>query len=144
MVAHGNTEPVSPASVQRVLRDMEFERKRTNHEKLTFWVVIWTLVSFKLGTIAMILWYAHNSAEANAYIVSTSWYWLLVPAVASSGFFAYRWRLHKTKRRLKTLQQREHLENYWADHHEHHELTAGEKAALAGLVGRREDSEDVS
>ena len=98
--------PLSPES-ERLLRALEAERKRNAEERITGWTVVWTLFGFKLGTIIIIWFAAGGSAEANAYIAVTSWYWLGIPIAAMSGLIAYRWRLRKARRKVSQLRRSE-------------------------------------
>lgn len=106
--------PSSPES-ERLLRALEAEQRRNAEERITGWTVVWTLFAFKLGTIIIIWFAANGSAEANAYIVVTSWYWLAVPIVAMSGYIAYRWRLRKARQKVSQLRQSEFMDRQKID-----------------------------
>ena len=91
---------------------MEAEHKLLADERFTGWAVIWTLFGFKMATIAVILWVGRHSAEAGtekswAYIISTTWYWFIIPLVALSGFVAWRLRLRKARKRSQQLRRSE-------------------------------------
>lgn len=102
--------PSSPKS-ERLLRELEAERKRDSSERALGWTVVWTLFVFKMATI-VIIWYAANgSPEATAYITVTTWYWMVIPAVAVSGYVAYRWRLRKARQRADSLRQSEFMDH---------------------------------
>lgn len=100
--------PSSPRS-ERLLRSMEAERNRESEERFTGWAVIWTLFAFKMATV-VIIWYASDgSAEANAFIAVTTWYWMLIPVVAASGLIAYRLRLRRVRRKVDMLRWSEFM-----------------------------------
>lgn len=106
--------PSSPQS-QRVLRNLEAEKKREAEERITGWAVVWTLFGFKMATVIVIWFAAKGSPEANAYIAVTTWYWLFIPVVAVSGFIAYRWRLRQVRKRLDELRTAEFMRHRRAD-----------------------------
>ena len=93
----------TPSSSDRALRALEQERKRAADERATAWTVVWTLFAFKMATVAIIWYAASGSREANAYLVATTWYWLLIPAVAVSGVVVFRWRLVRMRRQRRRL-----------------------------------------
>lgn len=104
--------PPPPSYSDQALRRMEAERKLVEHEKFTFWGVIWILFGFKLGTIALILIIGAgtpdmSSGEGAAFIAMSSWYWLFIPLIAFSGFVAYRLRLRKQRKRAEALRAAE-------------------------------------
>lgn len=104
--------PPPPSYSQQALRRMEAERKLIEHEKFTFWGVIWILFGFKLGTIVLILIVGAGnpdmrSGEAAAFIAMSSWYWLFIPLIAFSGFVAYKLRLRKQRKRAEQLREAE-------------------------------------
>lgn len=126
--------PSSPDS-ERLLRYLEAERKRETDDRITGWAVVWTLFGFKMGTIAIIWFAAKGSAEANAYIAVTTWYWLGIPIVAMSGLITYRWRLRKARRKVNQLRQSEFMAPRKGD--ELLILTDDEVRKLMGLEARR-------
>jgi|GEM_PF-1110647 len=101
--------PSTPQS-RRALRNLEAERKRDEDERISGWAVVWTLFAFKMATICIVWYVARGAPEANAYITVTTWYWMSIPAVAISGFVAYRWRLRKTRKRVEQLRQAEFMD----------------------------------
>lgn len=104
--------PPPPSYPEQAVRRMEAEHKLLADERFTGWAVIWTLFAFKMGSIAVILFIGRNSAEAGtekswAYIISTTWYWFIIPLVAFSGFVAWRLRLRKARKRAQQLKRSE-------------------------------------
>lgn len=104
--------PPPPSYSEQVVQRMEAEHKLLADERFTGWAVIWTLFGFKMATIAVILWVGRHSAEAGtekswAYIISTTWYWFIIPLVALSGFVAWRLRLRKARKRSQQLRRSE-------------------------------------
>lgn len=95
---------------KRMLQTLEAEHKRDAEERITGWTVIWTLFAFKMATVG-IIWYAANgSAEANAFLTVTTWYWMTIPVVALSGFIGYRLRLRKARKQADALRDAEFRE----------------------------------
>jgi hypothetical protein len=130
--------PSSPQS-ERVLRQLEAERKRESSERMTGWSIVWTLFAFKMATV-VIIWYAANgSAEANAYLTVTTWYWMAIPAVALSGFVTYRLRLRKARQQAHRLRQSEFMEHTEA--HEPFVITDEEVRKLIALQTRRNEND---
>lgn len=104
--------PPPPSYSRHAMQRMEAERKLVEHEKFTFWSVIWILFGFKLGTIALVLLIGYRSTgrtsgEAMAFIAMTSWYWLFIPLIAISGFVAWKLRLRKARKQADQLRQAE-------------------------------------
>lgn len=101
--------PTTPQA-KRMLQTLEAERKRDAEERITGWTVVWTLFAFKMATVAIIWFAANGSAEANAYLTVTTWYWLAIPVVALSGFITYRLRLRKARKQADMLRRSEFME----------------------------------
>lgn len=139
-------KPQQPSSYnERVLRDMEYEHKRDADERITAWTVIWTLFAFKMITVGLI-WYASNSsredgAAADGLLVATTWYWMVIPVVALSGFVGYRLRLRAARKRAAHLRQAEFMGSRGSGESGtmSGELTDEEKERLRTLERRRED-----
>lgn len=72
------------------------------------WAFLWTLFVFKIATIGIVLWISRSEASTVMVVVS-SWYWLIIPAVALAGPLAFRWRLVKQRRRAAALRRAEWL-----------------------------------
>lgn len=106
--------PPPPSYAEEALRRMEAEHKLLADERFSGWAVVWTLFAFKIGTIGVILWVGRHSAEAGtekswAYIISTTWYWFIIPLVAISGFVAWRLRLRKARKQVGQMKRGEFL-----------------------------------
>ena len=85
--------PPPPSHAEQAVERLEAEHKMLADERFTGWAVVWTLFGFKIFTVAIIIWLGRNSSEAGtekswAYIISTTWYWFIIPLVALSGFVA--------------------------------------------------------
>ncbi len=106
----------------RTLRRLEAERRQDADGRIAVWGFIWTLFAFKMATVALIVWAARDG-ESVALVVSTSWFWLFIPAAALSGPILYRLRLRRLRRRRQALRQAEWL------------LDAPEPAGYGGQVG---------
>ena len=131
-------QSLTPQS-ERVLRQLEAERKRDASERTLGWTVVWTLFAFKMATITIIWFAANGSREANAYISVTTWYWLGIPVLAASGWIGYRLRLRKAKQQADRLRRSEFM-----GHDEDHEpfIITGEEVrklmALEARLGERD------
>lgn len=104
--------PPPPSYSEQAVRRMEAEHKMLADERFSGWGVIWTLFAFKLTTVAVILYVGRNSSEAGtdkswAYIISTTWYWFIIPIVALSGIVAWRLRLRKARKHAQQLKRSE-------------------------------------
>jgi hypothetical protein len=145
MTAPLNKTPQPPLYPGRALRDLELERKRDAEERITGWTVIWTLFAFKMFTVGLIWYVGRNSrdagGEADSLLIATTWYWLLIPAVALSGVVGYRLRLRKARKRAAELKRAEFMQSHRGAESGtmNIELTDDEKARLRALGTRRED-----
>lgn len=104
--------PPPPSYSEQAVRRMEAEHKMLADERFSGWAVVWTLFAFKLATIAVILFVGRHSSEAGtekswAYIISTTWYWFIIPIVAFSGFVAWRLRLRKARKQAQKYKRGE-------------------------------------
>ena len=140
-----NKSPQPPSYSERALRDMEYEHNRDREERITGWTVVWVLFAFKMGTVALIWWAAKGSreqgAEVEGLLAATTWYYLIIPIVALSGFIGYRLRLRAARKRVQALRQAEFME---ARRHAESatiavELSDEEKQRLRAVGQRRED-----
>ena len=91
---------------------MEAEHKLLADERFSGWAVIWTLFAFKMATVAVILVVGRQSSEAGtekswAYIISTTWYWFIIPIVALSGIIAWQLRLRRARKRARDYKRAE-------------------------------------
>lgn len=140
-----NKSPQPPSYSEQALRDMELEHNRDRQERITGWTVIWVLFAFKMGTVALIWWAARGTREegsaVDGLLAATTWYYVLIPVVALSGFIGYRLRLRAARKRVEHLRKAEFMESHRA--HESDtmaiHLTDEEKARLRMLEHRRED-----
>jgi hypothetical protein len=100
--------PLTPASSSdRVLRQLEQERKEESDARATVWAFLWILFGFKITTIGIIWYVAAGSGESLAMIVATTWYWMVIPVLAISGPLLIRWRMIRLRRRREQLKQSE-------------------------------------
>ena len=100
--------PLTPATPgERLLRQMEQERKEDDDARATVWAFLWILFWFKIITVGIIWYVASGSGESLAMIAATTWYWLLIPMFALGGPLLVRWRMIKMRRRREALQQSE-------------------------------------
>ncbi len=100
--------PLTPAtSTDRVLRQLEQERKEESDARATVWAFLWILFGFKFITIGIIWYVAAGSGESIAMIAATTWYWMVIPILAISGPLLVRWRMIKLRRKREQLKQSE-------------------------------------
>jgi hypothetical protein len=78
------------------------DRKREEDERSVVWVFLWTLLAFKLATVALIIW-ASKSFEAGVLVSATTWPFLVIPAMALAGPILYHYRLRRVRARRKQL-----------------------------------------
>lgn len=101
-----------PSHAEQAVDRMEAEHKMLADERFSGWAVIWTLFGFKIGTVVIIVVLGSRNVEAGsdkwwAYIISTTWYWFIIPLIAFSGFVAWRLRLRKARKRAQQLKRSE-------------------------------------
>lgn len=101
-----------PSHTDQAVERMEAEHKMLADERFSGWAVIWTLFGFKMGTIVIIVVLGSRNAEAGsekwwAYIISTTWYWFIIPLIAFSGFVTWRLRLRNARKRAQQLKRSE-------------------------------------
>ena len=90
------------------LAAMEHEAERDRQESSTAWAFLWVLLAFKLATVVMIFW-ADISTETGVLLSATTWYWSIIPILATAGPIVYRLRLRRLRRRRAQLQRAEWL-----------------------------------
>lgn len=134
--------PPPPSDTEEALLRMEAERKLLADERFTGWGVVWTLFGFKIATVALIVILGSQNTETGsekwwAYLISTTWYWFIIPLFALSGFIIWRMRLYKVRKQLQDLKRSE-FTTFTAS--EFAALTEEEKAQL--LQVRRLDEAD--
>lgn len=134
-----------PSYSERALREMELEHNRDREERITGWTVVWVLFAFKMATVALIWWAARGSHEegnaVDGLLVATTWYYLIIPIVALSGFIGYRIRLRAARKRVEQLREAEFMDARRVAESATItvELTDEEKERLRALDYRRED-----
>ncbi len=90
------------------LAAMEHEAERDRQESGTAWAFLWVLLAFKLATVILIFW-ADISTETGVLLSATTWYWSIIPILATAGPIIYRLRLRRVRRRRAQLQRAEWL-----------------------------------
>lgn len=101
--------PIEPSGVpvdQRLER-LAREKQEEKDARTSVWGFIWTLFVFKIITVSLILYAAMGSSESIWLTITTTWYWLIIPAVAIIGPVAYQIRVRRVRRRRAQLQQQE-------------------------------------
>jgi hypothetical protein len=101
-------EQVQAQAQARRLRHLEVEQRNDADGRAAVWGFIWTLFAFKMATVALIVWAARDR-ESMALVLSTTWFWLFIPAAALSGPVLYRLRLRRLRRRRQALRRAEWL-----------------------------------
>lgn len=134
-----------PSYSERALRELELEHTRDREERITGWTVIWVLFAFKMVTVALIWWAAKGSQEegnaVDGLLVATTWYYMIIPIVAISGFIGYRLRLRAARKRVEELRCAEFMDTHRVVESATMTtaLTDDEKTRLRALDHRRED-----
>lgn len=92
------------SSAARRLAARERERAREEQGRRLAWGFLYTLFAFKIATV-LVIWYAASSTRMHdlPFIIATTWYWLLIPAVGIAGRMVYRWRLIQMRRQRERL-----------------------------------------
>jgi hypothetical protein len=105
--------PIEPsgAPIDRHLQQLADEQKEQEDARTAVWGFIWTLFCFKIATVILIIYAARASGESLWIILTTTWYWMIIPAVAVAGPLAYQIRLRLVRRKRAQLQLAE-----WAVH----------------------------
>lgn len=99
-------QTAQPRDTSAELSAMEREAERDRQESGAAWGFLWVLLAFKLITVAMIFW-ADISTEAGVLLSATTWYWSIIPILATAGPVVYRLRLRRARRRRALLQRAE-------------------------------------
>ena len=98
---------VDAESQDAQLKALEDEQRHAARDRGTVWGFIWVLFVFKIATVAATMWAAGLTSEATVLLSITTWPWLIIPALALSGPFLYRYRLRKVRARRAVLQRSE-------------------------------------
>lgn len=77
-------------------------------DKTAAWAFVWILFAFKMATLGIVV-YMNPSVITWTIVVATSWFWLIVPAIAFAGPILFRWRLVKLRKRRAALRRSEWL-----------------------------------
>lgn len=75
-------------------------------DQVPVWAFVWTLFGFKMAVVAIIM-FTHPGHATNVIVLATTWFWVIVPAVALAGPVAFRWRLMKLRKRRQALRRSE-------------------------------------
>jgi hypothetical protein len=82
------------------------DRKQEDDERSVVWAFLWTLLAFKLATVALIMW-ASKSFEAGVLISATTWPFLVIPAMALAAPVLYHYRVRRVRKRREQLMRSE-------------------------------------
>jgi hypothetical protein len=85
------------------------DEKEKASERTTVWAFVWTLLVFKIATVAVIFWAAEGSGEAGILIWATTWYWLAIPIFAIAGPLVYFVRIRRVRAKREQLRREEWL-----------------------------------
>jgi len=89
------------------VRTREALARDENFDGLPVRGFLWTLVAFKLATVAVIYWAAGGSSEAGILLSVTTWPWLIIPGIVLFGGLAFHLRLLRARSRRLALQRSE-------------------------------------
>jgi hypothetical protein len=70
------------------------------------WLLVWTIVAAKAGTILLVIWAAHDF-ETGMLVAATSWLWLPLIAAICAGPIVFRLRLRRVRAKRDALLQAE-------------------------------------
>ncbi len=96
------------------VRSAETEAKDESFDALPVRGFLWTLLIFKMATVAAIFWIAGGTGEAGILLSATTWPWLIIPGIVFFGWVAFRLRLRRVRARRLALQRAE----WMLDEHE--------------------------
>jgi hypothetical protein len=108
--------PIEPsgAPIDRHLQQLVQEQRQKDEARTAVWGFVWTLFCFKIATVVLIFYAANASGQSFWLLLTTTWYWVIIPVVAIAGPLAYQIRLRQVRRKRKKLQLAE-----WAvDNHD--------------------------
>lgn len=100
-------DPSHSRHTQQALRVLAREQKEAENVRKSVWSFVWAIFAFKVVTIFLVWYAATGSGENFWYIVVTTWYWALIPAIALAGPLVVRWRMFQMRRRREELRRRE-------------------------------------
>ena len=72
------------------------------------WAFLWILFAFKMITVGLIFWHM-RTFEAAMLLTATTWFWLLLAAVAVAGPLLFRYRLVRVRAKRERLRRAEWL-----------------------------------
>lgn len=101
--------PIEPsgAPVEHRLQRLTQEQQEKEDARTAVWGFIWTLFCFKIATVVLIIYAAMASSESIWLLITTTWYWMIIPAVAIIGPLAYQIRVRRVRRKRAQLQREE-------------------------------------
>jgi hypothetical protein len=78
------------------------------NEEPTFsaWLLVWTIIAVKAGTLLLILWAAHDF-RTGILLAATSWLWLGLIAAICAGPLLFRIRLRRVRAKREALKRAE-------------------------------------
>ena len=90
------------------MSSLEHHHPSPETEETTFsaWLLVWTIIAAKAGTLILILWAAHDF-ETGILLAATSWLWLaLIVAICASPIL-FRIRLRRVRAKREALKRAE-------------------------------------
>jgi hypothetical protein len=70
------------------------------------WLLVWTIIAAKAGTLLLILWAAHDF-ETGIIVAATSWLWLALIAAICASPVLFRIRLRRVRAKREALKRAE-------------------------------------
>lgn len=104
------TAPPKPPAIARPTTYQEPLPPPREEDHSAGWAFLWVLFAFKMATVFLI-WWASRSYSTGVFLVATTWFWMVIPALALAAPMAFRWRLIKMRKRRAALQRSEWLLN---------------------------------
>src|SRR5688572_25219157 len=82
------------------------DREAPEEPTFSAWLLVWTIIVAKAGTILLILWAAHDF-ETGILLAATSWLWLGLIAVICASPLLFRIRLRRVRAKREALRRSE-------------------------------------
>lgn len=100
--------PRPPTTTARTTYDEPHVPREGREDHAAGWTFVWILFVFKMVTVFMI-WWASRSYATSALLLATTWFWMVIPAIALAGPLAFRYRLRQVRKRREALRRAEWL-----------------------------------
>jgi hypothetical protein len=83
-----------------------YPSQETEEPTFSAWLLVWTIIAAKAGTLLLILWAAHDF-ETGILLAATSWFWLALIVAICAGPILFRMRLRRVRAKREALKRAE-------------------------------------